>query len=64
MIGSPEFSRPDYVINMRVVPESSKNSCEAGVLLMRYLGIVWGPGPREHGSGPFFPLIFPEGNPG
>ena len=31
-------------------------------LLMRYLGIVWGPGyPREHDSGPFFPPIFQIG---
>ena len=34
------------------------------VLLMRYLGIVWGPGyPREHDSGPFFPPIFQRGVP-
>ena len=32
------------------------------VLLMRYLGIVWGPGyPHEHDSGPFFPPIFQRG---
>ena len=32
------------------------------VLLMQYLGIVWGPGyPREHDSRPFFPPIFQRG---